>query len=193
MRAALRLLGRVLLVLLAALVLSNVLVPAVARAQFAAAGGSAVDVLAALLGKTVTATSFVATAASGSNGLACSFNGCRVDFGAGASDYATSNGGAITFNASLALPNGQTISANGFGNVGTVPPQFVSTAGWQFFPGTLPATACGTSPILEGSFRLVASTTGVASKPCWCLKDSSGAFAWHNTETNTVGTTTTCP
>lgn len=43
------------------------------------------------------AESFTATAASGSNGFACQVNGCRVDFGAGANDYASSNGTAITF------------------------------------------------------------------------------------------------
>lgn len=194
MRATLRLLGRVVLVLFGALVLSNVLVPAVARAQFTSAGGgSAVDVLASLLGETVTATSFVATAASGANGLACSFNGCRIDFGAGASDYASSSGGTITFNASLAMPDGQTLSTNGIGNVGTKPIQFISTAGVQFFPSTLPATACGTTPILEGTQRVVAATGGVASKLCLCLKDSAGAFAWHNVELGTTGTTTTCP
>lgn len=191
---ALRLFGRVLLVLLVLVACASSLVPAVARAQFAASGGGGVvDVLGALLGKDVTVQSLVATAASGSTGLGCQFNGCRIDFGAGANDYASSAGGTITFNASLAMPDGQTLSTNGIGNVGTKPIQFISTSGVQFFPLTLPATACGTTPILEGVHRVVAATGGVASKVCMCLKDSAGAFAWRNVETNTTGTTTTCP
>lgn len=44
-----------------------------------------------------TSESFTSTAASGSNGFACQTNGCRVDFGAGASDYASSDGTTVAY------------------------------------------------------------------------------------------------
>lgn len=45
----------------------------------------------------VTALMLNASAASGSNGFALQTNGARVDFGAGASDYASSDGTTVTF------------------------------------------------------------------------------------------------
>lgn len=195
---ALRLLGRVLLVVLVLVACVSALAPAVARAQFAAAGGGgAVDVLAALLGKDVTATSFTATAASGSNGLACTFNGCRIDFGAGSKDHATSNGvGEVIFAGSLAVGgDGESFRTNIIGNYSGESPIFMSSAtgGVTFVPNVLTTTPCGTSSITEGNFRVVAASTGVGSKVCVCLKDSAGAFAWENLKTGATGTATTCP
>lgn len=45
----------------------------------------------------IRAPSYTSTAASGASGFACATNGCRVDFGAGASDYASSDGTTVTF------------------------------------------------------------------------------------------------
>jgi hypothetical protein len=67
---------------------------------------SAVRVLQAGVVTTAqSAPSFTGTAASGSNGLACQQNGCRVDFGAGTSDYASSNGTTVTFAGLVAASN----------------------------------------------------------------------------------------
>lgn len=78
-----------------------------AKAQSFPAGGgcspaqtcsaAAVVSSGAVSGTTFTGTSFTASAGSGSNGLAVSTNGARIDFGAGASDYAASNGTTVTF------------------------------------------------------------------------------------------------
>ena len=60
-----------------------------------------------------TGPSFTATAASGNNGLACQQNGCRVDFGAGASDYASSDGTTVTFAGPVGATSLTTSAASG--------------------------------------------------------------------------------
>ena len=55
-----------------------------------AVGGDGTSVLA------LSAPSYTATAGSGSNGFAISTNGARIDFGAGANDYCTSDGTTIS-------------------------------------------------------------------------------------------------
>lgn len=61
-------------------------------------------------GTTFTGTSFTASAGSGSNGLAVSTSGARVDFGAGASDYASSDGTTVTFAGPLASSSSSSAS-----------------------------------------------------------------------------------
>jgi len=195
MLRTLRGLGTVFALLLGALVLSNVLVPAVARAQFAAAGGgSTVDVLTALVGKDVSAKSYTASAASGVSGFACTFNGCRFDIGAGATDYFESNGSTVSTGGSFAVGTGQSVTLRTLGNQGSNPIQSVSSAGFQFFPLSLPGVACGSGNIGEGTLQVVPASSGVNdSKVCVCTKSSAGTFAWRNLVTGTNGTTTTCP
>jgi hypothetical protein len=75
------------------LVASNVLLPAVARAQWASAGGaSAAQVLEALLGQTVTAERFVASAASGTAYACNAALASCVDLGPGALNHIGTNG-----------------------------------------------------------------------------------------------------
>lgn len=50
-----------------------------------------------VVGSAFTADQFIAAAGSGTNGLACATNGCRIDFGAGANDYANSDGTTVTY------------------------------------------------------------------------------------------------
>jgi len=57
--------------------------------------------------------SFTATVATGNNGLACQQNGCRVDFGAGASDYASSDGTTVTFAGPIGATSVTTSAASG--------------------------------------------------------------------------------
>lgn len=83
-------------------------------------------------------TSFTSSAGSGSNGLACSTNGARVDFGAGASDYASSNGTTVTFAGPLATSGaftwgtssdatGGSVSSN---TMGSLVNQTLNLKGW---------------------------------------------------------------
>lgn len=88
LRTVLRWASRVALVLFLGLCASNVLLPAIARAQFAASARMSVaDILAALVGQNISANSYTATASSGS-GFSCSsqLESC-VDVGPGACNY----------------------------------------------------------------------------------------------------------
>src|SRR5512136_702024 len=61
----------------------------------------------------LTAPNYVSLAPAGSNGFACSVNGCRFDFGAGASDYASSDGTTVTFAGPLAGTSFTATAASG--------------------------------------------------------------------------------
>lgn len=62
---------------------------------------------------TSTAVKFSSTAGSGSNGFENTVNGARVDFGAGANDYASSDGTAVTFAGGVNVPAGQRLGYEG--------------------------------------------------------------------------------
>lgn len=64
-----------------------------------------VTVTLGTVANTSTGVGFTSAAASGTNGFACSTNGCRFDFGAGASDYASSDGTTVTFAGPTAITN----------------------------------------------------------------------------------------
>lgn len=95
---------RATLTLFLGLCASNVLLPAIARAQFAASARmSVVDILAALVGQNISANSYTATASSGS-GLSCSsqLESC-IDLGPGSCNYiGTDSGGRVRIGASCA-------------------------------------------------------------------------------------------
>lgn len=164
------------------------LVPAVAAGQGVARGsavnGSGTSLVA------LSAPRFTSSAASGANGFACSTNGARVDFGAGASDYASSDGTTVSFAGPM---QGTYITAS----AGIISPQFlrISTASAL---GT-----CGAGA--EGIFRWVTATggtsTGARTKICLCTSDgaASPAYSWKNisgvfaSDAASVGDATTCP
>lgn len=64
---------------------------------------SAASIIASLAGQAISALSYTATQISGSDAFAVSNNGARVHFGAGASDYASSNGTTVTFAGPVAV------------------------------------------------------------------------------------------
>lgn len=78
---------RVVAILFLGLLASNVLLPAVARAQFAAQNGvTTLEIIAALVGQTITAERYVATASSGTAYDTTSVLSCAVDLGPGANN-----------------------------------------------------------------------------------------------------------
>ena len=80
-------LKRVVTIMFLGLLASNVLLPAVARAQFAASAGATVtQILAALVGQTVTAERYIATASSGTAYDTTSVLDCSLDLGPGANN-----------------------------------------------------------------------------------------------------------
>lgn len=108
-----------------------VLIALAAAAQGAAAGGEgAVYVPSAsehsahdVLGKSISLS-----AASGANAVGVAVNGARIDFGAGASDYASSNGTNVTFQAPAVTMAGD-VSVNGASTFGGGPQVLISSAG----------------------------------------------------------------
>ena len=62
--------------------------------------GDSIDVTGTVAA-TGTGAGFTSAAASGTNGFACTTNGCRFDLGSGASDYASSDGTTVTFAGAL--------------------------------------------------------------------------------------------
>lgn len=62
------------------------------------------------------ASAYTASAASGSNGFSLANNGARLDFGAGANDYASSNGSTIAFATAISSAGNLTLT----GTNGTV-------------------------------------------------------------------------
>lgn len=90
----------------------------------------------------LTVPQVIGSTGAGANGLAVSTNGARVDFGAGASDYATSDGTTVTFAGPIAITG--------------------STA-----KGTITLSAgSGTATVTSGSTCICVDTTAVAAVKC---------------------------
>jgi hypothetical protein len=95
MQASWRWASRTAFILFLGLCASNVLLPAIARAQFAASARMSVaDILAALVGQDISADSYTATASSGSGFLCSSALAECVDLGPGAANTIGTNGSA---------------------------------------------------------------------------------------------------
>jgi hypothetical protein len=207
-RRALKWMGRGALFLFVGLVGSNVVLPAVARAQFvASSGASATQVLAALVGQNLSVNKLTATASSGTAVAATSQLACAVDFGPGAADCIGTNGSGYI-----------TADSNAVFDVGTsrVQNDQVTTVYLTMINGGT-IRRLDSAPIsIEGGVRNVAAalgtcsagtewtikadtasgvSTGARSRSCLCTSDGAGspAYAWQNVVTGNLGTTTTCP
>lgn len=110
MRRALTLVGILGLVATAALMLGR---PAGAQVL----GGSAVNATGRS-NRTLSAPRYVSTAASGSNGFACTVDGCRFDLGTGANDYWYSASGNLTTPGAI-VSTGGSVSGTAFAAYGT--------------------------------------------------------------------------
>jgi hypothetical protein len=130
---------------------------------------------------------WTSTAGSGANAFAVATNGARIDFGSGASDYASSDGTTVAFAGPISTP----------GNVSAFR---VTVSGQIIFSTTTALGTCGSG--LEGwIYRNAGGTSGARTKLCLCTSDGAGtpAYAWKNittvfaSEAASIGTTTTCP
>jgi hypothetical protein len=137
----------------------------------------------------VSATSFSSSQASGSNAIAVTTNGARVDLGTGASDHLTSDGTSISTAGSFTA-GANLFSANGI----------IST------PIALRVSANTALPTCDASNegRLYrkggGGSGGVRTSLCLCTNDGAGTAAtnydWINIRLDAasqVGTETTCP
>jgi hypothetical protein len=128
------------------------------------------------------------SASSGANAISVETNGARIDFGAGASDYASSDGTTVTFAGPIA--SSSSVSATGFsvGSAGNV--QFTS-------PTDLSSVTC--TAARAGQIRMDAAASGASERTrlCLCTHDGAGTAAgdydWVNLKAGTVGTESTCP
>jgi len=215
----LRITGKVMGLLFLALVASNVLLPAVARAQFAASGGASVSaILAALVGQTVSATRYTASASSGT-GFGCdSALASCVSLGPGAKAKLGSNSsgeiligdgttsaqtvrvGELTFYGNGWIQSAGLIDCNHncyLRNAYTGEPVRIDDPDGVLISDTGTAALDTCSSSLEGVLKrdyAAGGTTGLRTRLCICTSDGGGtpAYAWRNLATGTVGTSTTC-
>jgi hypothetical protein len=197
---ALRMVGKVALLLLVGLVASNVLLPAVARAQFASAGGASVgDVLGALVGQNVSATKYLSTAASGEDGFSCASVGCRLRLApsgtAGNAVWYWDLSRGMQTDAGLAVGPGQNVMADNL-TPRTMGEPIHANGAQGFHPVLQSAVGtCGTTAAPEGVYVQLAATSTSVTRWCHCIKlTTSGASRWENDSTHARGTTTDdCP
>jgi len=92
----------------------------------------------------VTGPSFTATVATGNNGLACQQNGCRFDFGAGASDYASSDGTTVTFAGPVGATSLTTSAASGAAAITMVSGSrlYLGGSGGSYCTGSAASLSC---------------------------------------------------
>jgi hypothetical protein len=195
---------------------SNVLLPAVARAQFvAASGASTSQVLAALVGQEVAATRYTASATSGAAFSSSATLPAVLDM-AGADNQIGTDGTQIligpTASTTCIVKMGASLRflCNGTAEINGPLDQY--NAG--FFKNTIGGAVkvddaegmniaakalgtCGASregDILRDT-AAGGSTTGERTRLCMCGSDGAGtpAYAWQNLVSGTTGTTTTCP
>jgi hypothetical protein len=219
MRTAWRWMQRLVLVAFVSLVASNVLLPAVARAQFVSAGGASVGaILAALVSQDVAATRYTASASTGV-GYKC--NGALascIDLGPGAlntigtnvaGDILLSDGvaGSTTVRiGELTLYGNGGISSQGYfqcnhncflqngysGEALTVddPDGLRLTDTTAAALGTCNAAKVNVLKIDYSS----GGTTGSPTRLCACVSDGAGTpgYTWRNVFTGSAGTSTTC-
>lgn len=97
---------------------------------------SIASILAALVGQDIVARSFTSSQASGSDAFKVTTNGARWHFGAGASDYATSDGTSVTFANFISAAQGfvatsgnfQARSASGGLSIGTAAKPYLAVS-----------------------------------------------------------------
>lgn len=155
-----------------------------AQAQSKAPSGS-------VSGGSVSST-ITSTVGSGSNALACTTQGCRVDLGPGSTDYIAADAADR-----LTVPGRMIVNGNFFANINSP-----SGGGFPVDVGNggagglrLAASALPTCQVnWAGTLIHVAGAGSVLSKLCVCAFDGS-TYSWvnlYNPGTRT-GNTTTCP
>ena len=106
---------------------------------------SAAQTIANLVGQDIVARSFSASQASGSDAFKATVNGARWHFGAGATDYASSDGNTVTFASNIAASN--VWGKGGFAN---------GASGATFISQTAPTIAAGAGAAIVASNGTVA-------------------------------------
>lgn len=208
--------ARVLLFVFLGAVALEMLLPAKAHAQLVASGVPTVaQVLARLVGQTVVAERYRATAATGT-GFACDAalttcldsgpganNGIGTDgtalqlatgagtgivnIGEAAQIILAENGNFTNSNGAMIL-NGTTFLVNQTANR----PVLVDSAnGFKVQPKTLPTCAAAIEWAIVADVASGVSTAA-RSRLCVCTSDGAAAYAWQNVVTGTVDTATTC-
>lgn len=201
-------LGSILFLLVAVIVLR----PAVARAQFVANSGATVaEVLAALVGQPIAASTYAATTLTGSGHTCTAALAACFDPGPGTcNEYGTNGSGEIILggtdcNPTIRWGDSSVISGSSWTNVnGAINCEGAcvirNNAGPLRVPDTVlmgPQTLLTCDATIEWAVAMDATsggTTGARSRGCMCTSNGAGtpAYAWQNLATGTVGTSTTC-
>lgn len=200
MRRAWSAIQKVCLILFVGLVASNVLLPAVARAQFVAesSGASAADIIAALVGQDVSVNKMTVTAPAGAVALQMANEGALLCAGA-PPNYCIKKDLSLEMLAipgSFALGAGANLLADAqYPRQDAIPFEFRGSKGYRHVciaAGSLPT--CGSSAAPQSTELTICAASSVATRKCICTSDGAGtpAWAWVNTLTGTVGTSTTC-
>lgn len=138
--------------------------------------------------------------ASGSNAIALTTNGARIDLGTGTKDYLTSDGFAITLGGTVNISGGglnvlsNNIDITGAGYITNSSAgsalKLSDADGVLIAPLALPT--CDAAH--EGALMSIAATGGTRTKLCLCTSDGGGtpAYAWQNLASAALGNTTTC-
>lgn len=152
----------------------------------------------------VASPTYTASAASGSNGFACTATGCRVDFGPGLRDYMTSDSSQIIVGGPINVgSNADSLSVSSAGNIDLNGASYIQSSsagvavrindaeGLVILPKAL-VTCTAALEWTEANDALSGVATGKRSKKCLCTSNGSSTYAWQNTTTGTIGTSTTC-
>lgn len=121
-------------------------------------GASVGTVLAALVAQDIAAKSITLSQASGSDAVKVSTNGARIHFGAGASDYASSDGTTVTFAGPIAATGNtnttgffQSTAAGIAFSIGTAGGQFALAGASMLFQRTAPTVVAGAGASIVAS------------------------------------------
>lgn len=189
--------GRLVVLALGVVVAGNVVAPAVARAQFVAAGGaSAAQVLAALVGQDVTVSKITATAATGEIAFQAN-EGAKVCVGATDAICLKRDTTLQILSTSGAFAIGANQNFHADANYPQLDQPF-AFRGSRGFRHTCIAAAslatCGSSTAPEGAEVTICGASTVDTRKCLCKSDgeASPAYYWRS-DTGALGTSTTCP
>jgi len=124
------------------------------------------------VGSTVTSK-----ASSGNNAFAVSSNGARVDFGAGANDYASSDGTTVTYAGAVTVNSTMTVASGGQLVVAADTINFTNTLSNLYFNNTAAGAGVITSNISAANAGSTASTAMLKFYPQQALDSTDWVFS----------------
>lgn len=128
-----------------------------------------------------TAFAFRSTTASGNNAFEATVNGARVDFGAGVSDYASSDGSSVTFASQLNAANFTSTGTNNFSGATAIQASAVTSSFYSSGSGQMTwdlNAADATTSTAIPALALKCDQDITTGDLCIGVKDSAGTVVW---------------